>query len=187
MSIILLRGFSHSGKDYIGQILCEKYDYTRFAFADSLKKIVAKNFGCSLEQLHSQEGKLQVCESDSLQRTYRQILIDEALRLRNIDSGVFAKHCCNEIIGPNPEETPERIVITDWRYPNEIAILESLFSDYKITPVLIQRINQAESPVNDISEHQLDSRQNDYILNNNMDETIYQEIEGLIKKINEYN
>lgn len=187
MSIILLRGFSHSGKDYIGQILCKNYDYKRFAFADSLKKIVAKNFGCSLEKLHSQEGKLQICESDLLKRTYRQILIDEALRLRNIDSGVFAKHCCNEIIGPNPEEIPERIVITDWRYPNEIAILERLFPDYKITPVLIHRIRQVESPVNDISEHQLDSRQNDYILHNNMNETIYQEIEGLIKKINEHN
>lgn len=183
MSIILLRGFSHSGKDFIGQILCEKYDYKRFAFADSLKKMVQLEFKCKWEHLHTQEGKLQICESDSLKRTYRQILIDEALRLRNIDSGVFAKHCCNEIIGPNTEEIPERVVITDWRYPNEFAILESLFSDYKITPVLIQRINQAESPVNDISEHQLDSRQNDYILHNNMNDTIYQEIEELIKKL----
>jgi hypothetical protein len=188
MSIILLRGFSHSGKDFIGQILCEKYDYKRFAFADSLKKMVQLEFNCKWEHLHTQEGKLQICESDSFKRTYRQILIDEALRLRNIDSGVFAKHCCSEIIGLNPEEdTPERIVITDWRYPNEIAILESLFSDYKIIPVLIERINQSESPVNDISEHQLDSRQNDYVLHNNMNETIYQEIEELIKKINEHN
>jgi hypothetical protein len=184
MSIILLRGFSHSGKDFIGQILCEKYDYKRFAFADSLKKMVQQEFKCSLEQLHTQEGKLQVCESDSLKRTYRQILIDEALRLRNIDSGVFAKHCCNEIISPNPEETPKRIVITDWRYPNEITILETLFSDYKIIPVQVKRINQNESPVNDISEHHLDSRQNDYIIHNNMNKTIYQEIEELIKKIN---
>ena len=27
MSIIVLRGFSNSGKDYIGQILCDKYNY----------------------------------------------------------------------------------------------------------------------------------------------------------------
>jgi hypothetical protein len=184
MSIILLRGFSHSGKDFIGQILCEKYDYKRFAFADSLKKIVSKDFGCSLEQLHSQEGKIQICENDPLKRTYRQILIDEALRLRNIDINTFVKHCCNEIIGPNPEQTPERIVITDWRYPNEITVLEQAFPKYKVIPVHIQRINQTTSPVNDISEHQLDMRTNDYVINNNMDETIYNEVEKLINFIN---
>ena len=183
MSIILLRGFSHSGKDFIGQILCNQYDYKRYAFADSLKKIVSNNFNCSLEQLHSQEGKLQICEQDVLKRTYRQILIDEALRLRNIDAGVFAKHCCDEIIGLNPEETSDRIVITDWRYPNEITILEQAFPGYKVTPVHIIREGQLESPVNDISEHQLDNRANDYELHNRMDNTIYQEVDELIKYI----
>lgn len=184
MSIILLRGFSHSGKDFIGQILCNDHNYKRYAFADSLKKIVSKEFNCPLEILHSQEGKLQICENDSLKRTYRQILIDEALRLRNIDAGVFAKHCCNEIYGFNPEEIPDRIVITDWRYPNEIDILTKAFPDYLITPVHIQRSNQSESPVNDISEYQLKDRINDYTLINNMDNSIYKEVEVLIKYIN---
>lgn len=184
MSIILLRGFSHSGKDFIGQILCNDYGYKRYAFADSLKKIVAKEFNCSLEQLHSQEGKLQICENDSLKRTYRQILIDEALRLRNIDIGVFAKHCCTEIYGFNPEDVPEKIVITDWRYPNEITILEQAFPGYKIIPVHIQRDNQLKSPVDDISEYQLINRNNDYTLINKMDDSIYNEVEVLIKYIN---
>jgi hypothetical protein len=184
MSIILLRGFSHSGKDFIGQILCEKYDYQRFAFADSLKKMVSKEFKCPLEILHSQEGKLQICETDSLKRTYRQILIDEALRLRNIDSGVFAKHCCNEIYGFNPELIPDNIVITDWRYPNEIEIIKQYFPGYKIIPVHIQRFNQDKSPVNDISEYQLDDRKDDFILLNKMDNTIFNEVDNLIKYIN---
>ena len=183
MSIILLRGFSHSGKDFVGQILCNEFDYKRFAFADSLKKMVAKEFNCPLEQLHSQEGKLQICETDSLKRTYRQILIDEALRLRNLDAGVFAKHCCNEIIGPNPEATPDRIVITDWRYPNEIKILQEFFPTYTITPVHIIREGQAESPVNDISEHQLDNRTDDFKLINKMNNSIYQEVYRLIESI----
>jgi hypothetical protein len=183
MSIILLRGFSHSGKDYIGQILCNEYGYKRFAFADSLKKMVAKEFNCPLDKLHSQEGKLQICENDSLKRTYRQILIDEALRLRNIYAGVFAKHCCTEINGMNPEEIPNRIVITDWRYPNEIEILEQAFPGYKITPVHIIRDGQVKSPVDDISEHQLDNRYSDYQLINRMNESIRDEIKSLIKSI----
>jgi hypothetical protein len=184
MSIILLRGFSQSGKDFIGQIICEKYEYKRYAFADSLKQIISKEFNCSLDILHSQEGKLQICESDLLKRTYRQILIDEALRLKNIDNDVFAKHCCKEIIGFNPEDIPERIVITDWRFPNELTVLEKIFPNYKITTVHIKRVDQLKSPVDSISEYQLINRNNDYMIINKMNKSIYDEIEILIKHIN---
>jgi hypothetical protein len=184
MSIILLRGFSNSGKDYVGHILCKNYGYKRFAFADSLKRIISKEFNCSLEQLHSQEGKLEICENDSLKRTYRQILIDEALRLRNIDPDIFAKHCCKEIYGENPEDTPNNIVITDWRYPNEIDIITSSFPRYIITPVHIIREGQNNSPVNDISEYQLDSRSFDYQIINQMNNTILYEIQVLNDFIN---
>jgi hypothetical protein len=176
MSIILLRGFSHSGKDFVGEVLCRMYGYKRFAFADSLKSMVAESLGCPVEQLHSQEGKLQICETDTKRRTYRQILIDEALHLRNIDAGIFAKQCCKEIecIGA------DRIVITDWRYVNELEIVTSVFPTMKVIPIHIVRSGQTESPVNDISEYQLQHRNEDYVINNNMDETIYEEIQGLI-------
>ena len=176
MSIILLRGFSNSGKDFIGEILCNQYNYTRYAFADSLKNMVSKKFNCPIEILHSQEGKKQICETDSLGRTYRQILIDEALRLRNVDSDIFAQYCCKEI-------KHDKVVITDWRYPNEIQILTDSFPGYIITPVHIQREGQTTSPVDDISEHQLNSRSSDYQLCNRLDSTIFDEIKILIDHI----
>jgi hypothetical protein len=176
MSIILLRGFSHSGKDFVGNILSGKYGYKRFAFADSLKIMVSNDFKCPLEQLHSQEGKLQICESDTKKRTYRQILIDEALRLRNIDSGVFAKHCCKEI----KKSGFNKIVITDWRYPNEIDIITEEFPTYNVVPVHIIRSGQLSSPVNDISEYQLDSRNTDRTIINNLDNSIFKEIQVLM-------
>ena len=49
MSIILLRGYSKSGKDYIGNILCNKYNYKRFSFADSLKEFVSEKYKCSID------------------------------------------------------------------------------------------------------------------------------------------
>jgi hypothetical protein len=142
-----------------------------------------KTFNCPLEMLHSQEGKLKICETDTLKRTYRQILIDEALRLRNEDIDVFVKHCCNEIIGLNPEEAPEKIVITDWRYPNEIEILQRFFPNYKVVPVHVIRAGQTESPVQDKSEYQLLNREGDYVLQNNMDSSILFEIDNLIKNL----
>ena len=175
MSIILLRGFSHSGKDYVGNILCELYGYKRFAFADSLKMMVANEFKCPIEQLHSQEGKIKICEGDTLKRTYRHILIDEALRLRGVDPGIFVKHCCNEI----SKSGANKIIITDWRYPNEIEIISQLFPNYEITPVHIIRDGQIISPVNDISEHQLDDRCYDYQLINKLDDSIIDNIKTL--------
>jgi hypothetical protein len=178
MSIILLRGFSNSGKDFVGEILCRDYGYTRFAFADSLKKIVANNFGCNIEQLHSQIGKLQICDNDLKKRTYRQILIDEALRLRNINSDIFANHCCEDI-----HSDIDKIVITDWRYPNELNVIQNKFPNHRIIPVHIIRQGQLNSPVTDISEHQLDYRTSDYQIVNNMDNSIYNEIKSLFEYI----
>lgn len=183
MSLILLRGFSHSGKDFVGSILCNDYGYKRYAFADSLKKLVAKEFECEVEHLHSQEGKSQICLKDKEKRTFRQILIDEALRLRDIDPGIFAKECCKEIYNLNPEETPKNIVITDWRYPNEIEIIKNMFPTHNVIPVLVKRVGQDKSPINDISEYHLINRESDYIINNLMNETIYDEIKKFINII----
>jgi hypothetical protein len=180
MSIIVLRGFSNSGKDYVGRILCDKYNYRRFAFADSLKKIVAKDFNCDIRQLHTQEGKLQICQTDSNKRTYRQILIDEGERLRLLDIGIFVKYCCQEI---RELGVIQNIVITDWRMPDELKILIDTIPEYTIIPIHIVRQGQLESPVLDISEYHLLNRLNDYTIINYMDESIYKEVETLINFI----
>jgi hypothetical protein len=179
MSIILLRGFSNSGKDYIGNILCEKYGYKRFAFADALKKIVASQFTTPIENFHSQEVKPTVCKNDTLGRTHRQLLIDEGARLREINKDIFAKFCCQDI----KISYARKIVITDWRYENELQVIKDTFPDFKITPVHIMRIGQNKSLIDDISEYQLIGRQFDYMLINEMNDTIYDKIESLIHSI----
>ena len=178
MTIILLRGFSHSGKDFVGKILKEKYGYQQFSFADSLKMIVSDKYKCDIELLYSQEGKLQICQSDSLRRTYRQILIDEALLLRNNDDDIFTKYCCEKM----KQSGYNKFVITDWRYPNELEAISKNFS-CPIIPVNIHRINQLESPVKDISEYHLVNRTGDYVVENRMDDSIILEIDKLILHI----
>jgi hypothetical protein len=184
MSIILLRGFSNSGKDFVGNILCENYGYKRYAFADSLKTMIADAFKCDISLLHTQNGKLQICESDEARRTYRQILINEAFRMRYIDPDIFAKHCCGEII--REVKIPEKIVITDWRYPNELDVIKSYFPNHDVIPVHVTRFMQINSPINDISEYQLMYRKDDYTLINNMDKTIYEDVYKLYTYINNY-
>jgi hypothetical protein len=179
MIIILLHGFSQSGKDYIGNIICNKYGYKRFAFADSLKQIVSEIYDCPIDILHSQEGKIQICENDFKKRTFRQILIDEALRLRSLDEGVFAKRTCQDI----RTSKSDKIIITDWRFPNELDIIQEHFPDSKRITIHIIREGQNKSQVMDISEYLLKDNPFDYTIHNNMNYDIINDIDNLINTI----
>jgi phosphomevalonate kinase len=172
MIIILLRGFSHSGKDFVGNILSTQYGYKQFSFADSLKKIVAEKYNIELNLLYSQEGKKTIYNNT----TYRQLLIDEALILKEKDPDIFAKHCCKDI--NNTQHN--MIVITDWRFYNELYVLKEYFTDAKIIPVHIIRTNQTKSPIDDISEYHLMDRKDDITIINNMDDSIYKNINNFI-------
>lgn len=178
MFIILLRGYSRSGKDFVGNILCKQYHYHRFAFADSLKKLVAETFDCPIEQLHSQEGKQEICPSDPNKRTYRQILIDEALRIRSQHDTIFAEQCCQSI----QTSRATRIVITDWRYPIELDIIQQYFPHATILPVHLIRVDQSHSPISDSSEYHLEKRTSDYTIVNHLNDSIYQEIDQFIQQ-----
>lgn len=179
MSIILLKGFSQSGKDFIGKILCDNYNYERYAFADSLKSIVSQKYKCDINLLHSQTGKMNICENDILKRSYRQILIDEAANLRHINQDVFVNYCCNEIY----KTLPQKIVITDWRYLNEMEIIRKQFPNYLITTIHVIREDQKESPVSDISEYNLTEQITDFTIINKMDNSIYEDVLNIVKYI----
>ncbi len=181
-TIILIRGYSQSGKDFVGKALCHYYGYQRFAFADSLKRIVASLYSCPMEMLHSQHGKQQICENDPQRRTYRQILIDEALRLRAKDDTMFIRDCCQEI---KKLDAPH-VVITDWRYPIEYTLLCELFPEDIVIPLHVIRKNITASPVDDISEHQLDDRVGDTTIVNTMDALVYQVIHRFVQSIQEW-
>lgn len=180
-TIILIRGYSQSGKDFVGKALCQRYGYQRFAFADSLKRMVCSLYRCPMDILHSQDGKKQICPSDEQGRTYRQILIDEALRLRALDDTLFVRECCEEI----KKLDATKVVITDWRYPVEFTLLGELFPDATIVPLHIIRKDTLVSPVNDISEHHLKERVGDPVLVNTMDDSVYQDIHRFMETIQE--
>jgi hypothetical protein len=179
MIILLLRGFSNSGKDFVGNIIINQYGYKQFSFADSLKKKVADKYNIPLELLYSQEGKMMIYNNYI---TYRQLLIDEALKLKETDSDIFAKHICNNINNTLHCNT-QRIIITDWRFNNELDVLKEYFPNARIIPVHIIRKNQYKSPIDDISEYHLMDRKDDITIINNMDDSIYDNIYYFISKI----
>ena len=53
MTILLLSGWSTSGKDMVASLLKEQYGFQRYAFADILKEIVAGEYLFPVEWAHS--------------------------------------------------------------------------------------------------------------------------------------
>ena len=90
MLVILLSGWSGSGKDAVASILTERAGFKRFAFADPLKEIVAEELKIPLHWCHDPVRKASpVREGGSL---LREILIErgQAIRAERNDPGFFA-------------------------------------------------------------------------------------------------
>ncbi len=158
--IFACRGFSMSGKDTVGEILCYDYGFTRFAFADALKEFVAEKYGCDLAFLHTQEGKMTI--STKYGRKWRDILIQEGYDQRRLNENIFADMCVQKI----KESGKKRIVITDFRYPNELERVICSFPGEFIKVIHVMRKGQLISPVEDESENLLRDRMCDTILVN---------------------
>jgi len=115
--ILYLSGYLKSGKDTVGDYLVKIYNFTRFAFADSLKDEVSKLYGISRSLLDTQEGKESWYNKDL---TVRDILIKHGNQMREQDKNYWVKQVQVSILSSGVD----RAVVTDFRFPNEIQPLD---------------------------------------------------------------
>ena len=173
MNIILISGFSTSGKDVLGSIFCDKHGFTRFAFADSLKEIVSKKYGCAVDLLHTHEGKNSICPATDT--TWRAVLIKESLLYKETEPDIFARICAENI--EKYSKTSHKLpyyVVTDWRFPNEFDTIRRIFPDACIVPVRITcDSHNGISPVNDSSEYALQNMSRRNMLNITLQNSIF--------------
>lgn len=162
-----ITGYAGSGKDEVGKILQEQ-GYKRYGFADMVKIHTADKHKFPLELTQSQTGKntLVISPQSNTTQTVRQFLIDESQFLKNgfNDQAVWAKILERLIKEQNSPDIPLKIVITDWRYPEELSHFQETFPDVPIKTVRIVRTNII--PLNDLSEHSIDHIVCDYTINN---------------------
>jgi hypothetical protein len=169
MQIVMLRGWSCSGKDTAATLLQElDTGYVRFAFADALKEIVAERYASdgqaagALAALYTQEGKAAICPIAGV--PWRTLLLRVGAAERDKNPDVFAEATATRIA--SHPLSPQKVIITDWRYPNECEVIRRRFPEADLRTVWVRRVDQEASPVQHFNEMLLDDRKGDYILIN---------------------
>lgn len=151
--IIMVSGFAGSGKDTASDYIAKTFGFAKYGLADSLKDLVSAKFNLSRPRLDDQCYKKT---SISNNKTVRDLLIEEATKARAENVNVWI----DKTIAKFKED---KIIISDFRYPNEYFRLIEKFE--KVITVRITRDTAVPLPLE--SEHQLDTFKFDLYLNNN--------------------
>lgn len=152
----MLSGWLQSGKDTVAEILVKDLGFTRFAFADILKDYVALNYDIPRYLMDSTNGKDTIIKNKSVRRH----LIDIGQDKRSHDPLYWVKPVCKQIQSSNCD----RVVITDWRLPNERDEICRVFGIENVVTARIQR--WSKPPLVDETEIALDNFNFDIIIDN---------------------
>jgi len=158
ITVIMLSGWMQSGKDTVGDYLCASFGFRRFAFADVLKDEVATTYNIPRSHLDDQELKSRIHFSSGLK--VREILIRHGQERRQQDADYWINKVIDNIEeATNQEEFPRnKIVITDWRFPNEYATMKKYLDKNHDDVLFGWRINRwKEAPLVDPTEISLDA------------------------------
>jgi hypothetical protein len=167
--IVMMSGFIASGKDTCSDFLVSMKGYIKFSFADALKEFTANKYGFLKSLCYTQAGKkMPYTYPNGEVVTIRDLLIKEGGEQRALNENVWIEYVINSILKETPEDA--KIVISDFRYPNEYLQIKKQFDD--TTAV---RITREDAGITDIdSEHLLDNFSFDkYISNEGSYEELY--------------
>lgn len=156
--VLLLSGFSRSGKNTVGDWLEATFHGKQFAFADPLKQYVCQEYQIPYVWTQTQEGKATFLQEHGC--TLRDLLIrrGQEIRAEKKNPGFFA-HCIADQIKARLSES-DMFIITDWRLPEEIETIQSELSSIPmllIETIRVLREGQTESPVNHWTETSLET------------------------------
>jgi hypothetical protein len=164
-TIVLLSGWSRSGKDTVASLMIDEMGFYRVAFADALKQMCAKRFDMEMSDFGLRKDKPldAQCPLYPSARTPRDILLAYARDLRIIDDKIFANTLAVHMKRLY-EDGVRRFVISDWRWPMEADVLYHMFPRAHFIRVRIERPGITQPA--DSSEHSLDTADMDVCIQN---------------------
>jgi len=89
MVVILLSGWSGSGKDAAANLLVDEMNFIRLALADMLKLVVSQSTGIPLNYFHDRDLKDTVAPGYHV--TPRQLLLEHAVIARSTDPDIYSR------------------------------------------------------------------------------------------------
>lgn len=194
MSIISISGRIGCGKDTAADYLVNNYGYTRIAFADSVKDVLAVVFGWNRELLagHTIESRIWREQPDVWWSEKLNIVNFTPRRaMLEIGTGLFRNHFDDTIWIHSLErkiQPLDKVVITDTRFLNE-------FNACKRMNAVTVRVERGEYPIwynhlDDIewlhenkihpSEYESVKFQYDYIIQNSDLDGFYKKLDGVV-------
>lgn len=176
-SIFLIGGKAGSGKDTIALHLVNNYSFIKFAFADVLKEYVSNKYKINIRLMNTQIGKKTIIYINNQKTTIRDLLIKEAMEHRDIDENYWINIVLKKL-SKLDNNTHHKIVISDFRFPNEYYELCKVYEH--VTAINVER-NECEN-INNISETSLNNFLFDHTIKNNKSkDDLLSTIDGYIK------
>ena len=148
--IIWLSGWASSGKDTAAEAIVG-LGGVRFAFADSLKDLVAEKYEFPRHWCDTVDGKATVLAENG--KSVRDLLIYESREAKKENINVFARTVLEKIVVAI--DYSKLIVISDWRFPHEYDFITKNMSDTE--HITIRIVRNGVVPLADSSEHELDT------------------------------
>ena len=176
---LAITGGMASGKTSIAKYLVEKYNFTKFSFADDVKLFATEIFDIN------KNINININMKD------RKLLQQFATKMKEIDENIWIKRLEFKM-----KDISNNIIIDDLRYPNEELYLKS--NGFKILKLDIdtelQNNRLKNTYINDFDMH-IECKNHDseiytkffyydfyYLINKNTEDFIYEYIDNLIKK-----
>lgn len=146
--------------------------YTRKAFAQTLKEEASKIIGIPVEEIDKRKEEFWR-EGE----TIRSFLISYATKEREKDVDCWCKKALMDL--------PEYLIITDFRFPNELEYVKSHYEKV-ITIRVVSRSVSVPSP-EDMSERSLDNLLTDYVVvPNDREYSSIKEYKNMLKLFPQY-
>ena len=185
--IIAISGKKRSGKDTVADYLCQKYNFVKQCFADPLKQAVAILFDWKLEDLYNENKDLKDDFWKIIRRKPLQTFGTELMRqnlqkyvpeLGWVKDNFWVLRWMKEYDRKNPE----RVVIPDARFINEIELIRLKYPDEFFSIRINRNIQSNDIHLSEISLDQYDKF--DFIIDNNSTfEHLFQQVDNIMEQI----
>lgn len=166
--IIGLIGRKYNGKDTVGDILHNNYNYERIAIATPLKEACKSIFGFTNEQLYGNEKEIIDTYWNVSPRQVLQFVGTELFRhqmnklIPHLNDDIWLYSIKKQIKDVIDDKCIRKIVITDVRFENEVEMIKQMGG------IIIHIIRPSVNNLidNHSSENNIDNLSSDYTLYN---------------------